>query len=43
MDWVQLSQGYRAATRKQCTINYSVPRFPGVPGNQLIDLRRMKG
>ena len=35
-----MSQGYRATTTRQFTFYHS---FSGVPGTQLIDLRRMKG
>ena len=34
MDGIQLSQGYRATTRRQFPFYHSVPRFPGVPGTQ---------
>ena len=37
---VPMSQGYRATTTRQFTFYHS---FSGVPGIQLIDLRRMKG
>ena len=42
MDGVQLSQGYRATTRREFPFYYTIPRFPGVPGTQLIVLGRMK-
>ena len=42
MDEVELSQGYRAPTRRQFPPYHSVPRFPGVPVTQLIVLGRMK-
>ena len=38
MDGVQLSQGYRATTRRQLTVDHS-----GVLGSNLINLRRMVG
>ena len=40
MDGVQLSQGYRATTRRQFTFYLPVP---GPPGTYLIDLEGMKG
>ena len=43
MDGVQLSQGYGATTRTQFTFYHSIPRFRGVPGTELIELRRMEG
>ena len=43
MDWVQLSQGHTGTTRRQFTFYHPVPRFPGAPGTQLIDLGRIKG
>ena len=42
MGGVQLSPGYRATT-ELFTFYHSVPRFPVVPGTQLIDLGKMKG
>ena len=42
MDWVQLSQGHTGTTRRQFTFYHPVPRFPGAPGTQLIDLGRIK-
>ena len=40
MEGVQLSQGYRATSRRQFTFYHSVP---GVPGTHLINLKRMEG
>ena len=37
VDGVQLSQGYRATTRRQFIFHYS-----GLPGTHLIDLGKMK-
>ena len=36
MDWIQLSQGYRATTRRQFPFYHSILRFPGVHGTQLV-------
>ena len=43
MDGVQLSQDYRATTRRQFPFYHSVSRFPGVLGAQLVTLGWMKG
>ena len=41
MDKVQLSQGCRATTKREFTINHKVPKK--IPGTQFFTCRRMKG
>ena len=39
---IQLSQGYRATTRKQFKESFTI-KFPEIPGTHLIDPGRIKG